>query len=51
MKVLFAVSEALPFVSSGGLADVSGSLPSAVKKLSGCDIRVVLPYYNAANHN
>jgi len=45
MKVLFAVSEALPFVSSGGLADVSGSLPSAVKKLSGCDIRVVLPYY------
>lgn len=47
MKVLFASSEALPFFSSGGLGDVAGSLPKEIKKESGCDIRVVLPYYKS----
>lgn len=46
MKVLYAASEALPFVASGGLADVAGSLPAAMRKrLIGC--RVVLPLYDA----
>ena len=46
MKVLYAASEALPFVASGGLADVAGSLPPALRKrLVGC--RVVLPLYDA----
>lgn len=46
MKVLYAASEALPFVASGGLADVAGSLPAAMRKrLIGC--RVVLPLYEA----
>ena len=41
MKVLYAASEALPFIASGGLADVAGSLPVAMRKrLVGC--RVVL---------
>jgi len=44
MKILFATSEALPFVASGGLADVSQSLPKSLT-LKGHDIRVVLPYY------
>ncbi|PLR98261.1 glycogen synthase GlgA [Bacillus sp. T33-2] len=46
MKVLFVVSECVPFVKSGGLADVAGSLPRELKKL-GTDVRVVLPKYSA----
>ena len=42
MKVLYVASEALPFVASGGLADVAGSLPKELRRrLCGC--RVVLP--------
>ena len=44
MKVWFAASEAAPFAKTGGLADVAGSLPKALKKL-GIDIRVVMPKY------
>lgn len=45
MKVLFASSEAYPFAMSGGLADVSGALPKALRRrLVGC--RVVLPLYS-----
>ncbi|MBS7360196.1 MAG: glycogen synthase GlgA [Oscillospiraceae bacterium] len=45
MKVLYASSEALPFIASGGLADVAGSLPQALRKrLIGC--RVVMPLYD-----
>ena len=44
MKVLFVTSEAVPFAASGGLADVSGALPHALRtRLIGC--RVVLPLY------
>ncbi|MDN3016917.1 glycogen synthase GlgA [Paenibacillus sp. BSR1-1] len=45
MKVLFAVSECVPFVKTGGLADVAGALPKALKKL-GADVRVILPNYS-----
>lgn len=44
MNILFASSEALPFVASGGLADVAGSLPAAINKTGG-DCRVVIPLY------
>lgn len=44
MKVLFAASEAVPFVKTGGLADVIGSLPKALVK-QGADVRVILPKY------
>ncbi len=44
MKIWFASSEVVPFVKTGGLADVAGSLPKALKKL-GVDIRVVMPKY------
>ena len=46
MKVLYVASEALPFAASGGLADVAGSLPKAMRKrLVGC--RVVMPLYES----
>ncbi|MDR0530803.1 MAG: glycogen synthase GlgA [Oscillospiraceae bacterium] len=46
MKVLFAASEALPFKSSGGLAEVAGSLPKALRRrLVG--VRVVMPLYDS----
>ncbi len=45
MKVLYATSEAYPYAMSGGLADVAGALPKALRKrLIGC--RVVLPLYD-----
>jgi len=44
LKILFLSPEAVPFAKSGGLADVAGSLPLALKKL-GMDVRIVLPYY------
>ena len=48
MKVLFASSEAYPFAMSGGLADVSGALPKALRKrLVGC--RVVMPLYGCVS--
>ena len=34
MKVLYVASEALPFMASGGLGDVAGSLPQALRKTS-----------------
>lgn len=44
MKVLYVASEALPFAASGGLADVAGSLPAAIKK-NKTDCRVIMPLY------
>lgn len=50
MKVLFVGSEANPFIKTGGLGDVLGSLPKSVKKL-GIDARVVIPKYKNINEN
>jgi starch synthase len=44
LKIWFASSEVAPFAKTGGLADVAGSLPKALKRL-GVDIRVVMPKY------
>ncbi len=46
MKVLFVASEALPFVKTGGLADVIGSLPKALIN-NDVDARVMIPKYKA----
>lgn len=45
LKVWFASSEVEPFIKTGGLADVAGSLPKALRELD-IDIRVVLPKYS-----
>ena len=44
MKVLFVASEAAPFVKTGGLGEVIGSLPAALRSL-GVDARVIIPKY------
>lgn len=44
MKVLFATSEAAPFVKTGGLGDVAGSLPKVLCDKN-VDTRVILPLY------
>ena len=44
MKVLFVSAEVSPFAKVGGLADVAGSLPKAIKK-AGHDVKVVMPLY------
>jgi starch synthase len=45
-KILFVTSEAHPLIKTGGLADVSGSLPKALAELSQ-DVRILLPNYQA----
>ena len=43
-KILFAASEGVPFIKTGGLADVVGSLPKCIDKRY-FDVRVFLPKY------
>ena len=43
-KILFATSECVPFIKTGGLADVAGALPKALNK-DEFDVRVILPNY------
>ncbi len=44
IKVLFLSSEVMPFAKTGGLADVAGSLPLALRR-AGVDVRLVMPFY------
>src|SRR5437588_5301242 len=44
MKILVAATEVVPFAKVGGLADVTGALPKALKQM-GHDVRVVMPRY------
>ena len=43
-KILFAASEGVPFIKTGGLADVVGSLPKYIDK-EYFDVRVFIPKY------
>jgi starch synthase len=44
LKILYLAAEAVPFAKVGGLADVAGSLPKAIRAL-GHDIRLMIPRY------
>lgn len=44
LNILIAASEVVPFAKSGGLADVAGALPKALRAL-GHDVRIVMPRY------
>ncbi len=46
LKIFYVVTEAVPYVKTGGLADVAHALPHALKNL-GHDIRLILPKYRA----
>ena len=43
-KILFVASEAVPFIKTGGLADVVGALPKCFDK-NEYDVRVIIPKY------
>ncbi len=47
LKILYAASEAAPFITTGGLGEVAGSLPKALKEKYGnkTDIRIIIPLY------
>ena len=46
MKILFTASESVPFVKTGGLADVVGALAPVLAK-EGHDVRVIIPFFSA----
>jgi len=48
MKVLIASSEIVPFAKTGGLADVTGALPRALRRI-GVEADCVLPLYRSVN--
>ena len=52
-KILHVASEATPYASAGGLGDVIGSLPKALKAQYGddADIRVIMPLYSNIDSN
>lgn len=50
MKVLYAASEVAPFVKTGGLGDVAGSLPQALAE-QGCEVAVVCPLYSQVSQD
>jgi starch synthase len=46
LRILFVTSEAFPLIKTGGLADVSGSLPAALQDIN-ADVRILIPGYPA----
>ena len=49
-KILFVASEAAPFIATGGLAEVVGSLSKALANSKKYDVRVIIPLYEDVKH-
>jgi starch synthase len=50
VKLLFVVSECVPFIKSGGLADVAGALPKELCK-QGTEVRIIMPKYGMIDNS
>ncbi len=51
MKIAILASEGAPYCKSGGLGDVMEALPSALAKIPGNEVVLILPYYHKIKHN
>ena len=51
MKILFAASEAAPFIKTGGLGDVASALPAELSKIRGNEVAVIIPFYSEIKQN
>lgn len=51
MKIVFASSEAAPYIKTGGLGDVAGALPTSLSKIKGNEIFLFIPYYSKIKNN
>ena len=45
MKIAMLASEGAPYIKSGGLGDVMEALPSALARIPGNEVVLILPYY------
>ncbi len=50
MKIAFVSSECVPYAKTGGLADVTGTLPKALEKL-GCEVKIFIPKYSSIDES
>ena len=50
MRIAVLASEGAPYCKSGGLGDVMEALPSALARIEGNEVVLVLPYYKKINH-
>ena len=51
MKIALLASEGAPYVKSGGLGDVMEALPSALSRIEGNQVTLILPYYKKIKEN
>ncbi len=51
MKIVFAASEAAPFIKTGGLGDVAQALPKALSEYKGNEVLLFIPYYGSIKKN
>ena len=51
MRIAVLASEGAPYCKSGGLGDVMEALPSALARIEGNEVVLVLPYYKKIKEN
>lgn len=51
MKIVFAASEAAPYIKTGGLGDVAQALPAALSDYADNEVLIILPYYGKIKDN